>query len=118
MSKGDKSKSAEKFSAEKSILKTKPIIKIFNFNTEWCGWSKRFQPEWDKFMDHVKDPANNLTHIQAFDIKCDDKNNENICNEYQVPGYPYVIIRENDNKTAYDGARNKKALVEYVKALC
>ena len=37
-------------------------LKIFNFNTEWCGWSKRFQPEWDKFTQAVKaNPNLNFT---------------------------------------------------------
>jgi len=112
-----KSEDKEKFSAENSILKTKPIIKIFNFNTEWCGWSKRFQPEWNSFMDYVKNPNNNLTHIQAFDVKCDNENNKNICEKYRVPGYPYVIIEVNDTRISYEGERTKDALISYVSAI-
>ena len=49
----------------------KVIIKVFNFNTSWCGWSKKFQSEWDIFTKFIID--NNLTHIHAYDVKCDNK---------------------------------------------
>ena len=107
----------EKFSDAAPKSSDKPIVKIFNFNTEWCGWSKRFQPEWESFMEHVKIPANNLTHVQAFDVKCDKEENKKICEEYKVPGYPYVIVEINGARKSYEGERTKDALVSFVSAI-
>ena len=50
--------------------KTSNLIKVYNFNTSWCGYSVRFQPEWKKFEEEINS-INNLS-IQAFDIKCDN----------------------------------------------
>ncbi len=106
------SETKEKF-AEVSQTKDKTKIKVFNFNTSWCGWSRRFQPEWDEFSKRVKsDPK--LAHVDAFDIKCDDDKNESMCEKYQVPGYPFVVIEIDGKRTQYNGERTADALVKYV----
>ena len=107
----------EKFSDAVPESSNKPIVKIFNFNTEWCGWSRRFQPEWESFMEHVKIPTNNLAHVQAYDVKCDKEENKQVCEEYQVPGYPYVIVEVNGARKSYDGERTKDALISFVSAI-
>jgi hypothetical protein len=102
-----------KIETEKFGEISKNKIKVFNFNTSWCGWSKRFQPEWDKFSNQVKsDPT--LTHVEVYDVKCDDSKNESMCEKYQVPGYPHVVIETNGNTNQYNGERTAEALIKAV----
>ncbi len=101
-------------SKEKFAEISKPKIKIFNFNTEWCGWSKRFQPEWDAFSKEMKQ---NFPNIEAIDVKCDQDVNQKICEQYQVPGYPYVIIEIDNKQTPYNGERTTEALMAHAKTL-
>ena len=61
----------EKFA---NVANTK--LKIFNFNTDWCGWSKRFQPEWDKFTQAVKADSKLNNKVEVFDVKCDNPANQ------------------------------------------
>ena len=106
-----KEKFAEVSNAKDSNAKTK--IKVFNFNTSWCGWSRRFQPEWEEFCKRVKsDPT--LSHIDALDVKCDDDKNESMCEKYQVPGYPFIVVEIDSKRTQYNGERTVDALVKYV----
>lgn len=106
--KNNKIDSGEKFT---DVVKNK--IKIFNFNTSWCGWSRRFQPEWNKFVEQIKtDPK--LSHVEALDIKCDDEKNNDICNKYQVPGYPYVVIEINGKQQQYNGERTASGLIKFI----
>jgi thiol-disulfide isomerase/thioredoxin len=99
----------------------KVIIKVFNFNTSWCGWSKKFHPEWNKFTQLIID--NKLNHIQAYDIKCDDDSNSQICKEYDVPGYPYIVIEKMTNTNSkpdriiYDQDRTADNLLSYINQL-
>jgi hypothetical protein len=99
----------------------KVIIKVFNFNTSWCGWSKKFQSEWDIFTKFIID--NNLTHIHAYDVKCDNNSNSDICKEYDVPGYPYIVIEKITNaesppeRIIYDQKRTADNLLSYIKQL-
>ena len=90
---------------------SKQEIKVYNFNTSWCGWSKRFQPEWDEFMRQVSSDVS-LRHIKAYDIKCDNSENESLCEKYNVPGYPYVLIENGQGSVPYNGERTAKALIE------
>lgn len=95
---------------------TKPKIKIFNFNTKWCGWSRKFQVEWNKLVNIISaDPS--LAHIETYDIKCDNKQNESMCEKYKVSGYPYVVIEYNDKQIPYNGNRTSNDLLATLKML-
>jgi thiol-disulfide isomerase/thioredoxin len=112
---------------EKFTDSTLSNIVIYNFNTTWCGWSKRFQPEWNKFSEYIiNSKLNNiiinskLNNIKALNINCDDNEIENIklATKYNVPGYPYIIIIIDDkNPIVYEGERTSDALIEYLKKL-
>jgi thiol-disulfide isomerase/thioredoxin len=95
--------------------KTFKLIKVYNFNTSWCGYSVRFQPEWKKFEEEIKS-INNLS-IQAFDIKCDNIHNKQMCNDYEIPGFPTIIIEKDGNKINYNGLRTAKAIIETIQNL-
>ena len=91
-------------------------VKVYNFNTSWCGWSVKFQPEWTKFEEQVKSNPQ-LSNIKAFDIKCDKPENEAKCKEYEVEGFPTVIIEAGGRKGIYKGPREAKDLIDSVKDL-
>jgi thiol-disulfide isomerase/thioredoxin len=81
---------------------------IYNFNTEWCGYSKKFQPIWDNFSSSLS--SDELKNISAIDVKCDDKKNDDLCNKYDIPGYPYVLIVKQDKVIPYNGPRTVEGL--------
>ena len=102
----------EKF--ENSENKMSNLIKVYNFNTSWCGYSVRFQPEWKKFENEIQSRNDN---IQAFDIKCDNVSNKQMCVNYEIPGFPTIIIEKNNKKIDYNGPRTSEALIEYIENL-
>jgi len=110
-SKDEKPKSKKKKKKEKF---TNSKLKIYNFNTEWCGWSQRFQPEWEKFTQAVNNDSNLSKFVEAIDIKCDDPNNEEMCEKFNVPGYPYVVLDNNGKYEPYNGERTVEALLSFV----
>jgi len=85
------------------------IIKVYNFNTSWCGYSKNFQPIWDEFMNKHHGKNN----VIVKDVKCDDESNahsQKLCKTYEVPGYPTIIFEHNNNKIDYMGPRTVEGL--------
>lgn len=87
-------------------------ISVYNFNTSWCGYSRKFQPVWEQFCDTVKDD-----NIKTYDIKCDDDSNDAnnaLCKKYNIRAYPTVIIVRNTDFTTYDGPRTVDDLVKSV----
>ena len=92
----------------------KPIIKVYNFNTSWCGWSKKFQPEWDSFVDMVnKDQS--MSHVKPFDVKCDVDTNKTMCES--VRGFPTVVIEIGNERAEYQAERTAQHLFDYIKTL-
>ena len=87
-------------------------VSVYNFNTSWCGYSKKFQPTWEEFCDKVKDD-----NIKTYDIKCDDDSNDTnneLCKKYNIRAYPTVIIVRNTDFKTYDGPRTVDDLVKSV----
>ena len=93
---------------------TNSNVKVYNFNTSWCGWSVKFQPEWNEFAKAVKADSKLSSKVDVIDVKCDNPENENLCEKYKVPGYPYVVVDNNGNLEAYSGERTAKALLSFV----
>lgn len=92
----------------------KPIIKVYNFNTSWCGWSKKFQPEWDAFVDMVNKDSS-MAHVKPFDVKCDVDTNKTMCES--VRGFPTVVIDIGNERAEYQSERTAQHLFDYIKSL-
>ncbi len=105
-------KPKEKFANSED--KKSNLTKVYNFNTAWCGYSVRFQPEWEKFEKEVK-ARNDLSNVRAYDIKCDNAANKQMCTDYEVPGFPSVIIEKDGKRVDYDGPRTANGIIEAIK---
>lgn len=92
-------------------------IKIYNFNTNWCGYSKQFQPEWDKFTDMTKSDST-LSNIVAIDVKCDgSEDDKKFCQSSGVEGYPYVAASIGGKMVPLNGQRSLDGIVAWAKKL-
>lgn len=94
-----------------------PTIKMYNYNTSWCGWSKRFQPEWDTFMNNVNTDSTLSSMVEVKDVKCDNDVNKQLCASAGVEGYPTVVISVNGVSSHYEGERTATALMDKLNQL-
>ena len=92
-------------------------IKMYNFNTSWCGWSTKFQPEWDNFMSKINSDNTLSSIVNVKDIKCDNDDNKELCNENKIDGFPTVLIDVKGKKTIYNGPRTAEDLMKTVKQI-
>lgn len=105
-------KDKEEFSStEESTCKAKKPsnskIKVYNFNTLWCGYSRQFQPIFDDFKS-----KNKSDNVEIIDVKCDNENNLELCKKYPIPGYPTVLFVEGDRVVEYQGNRTVEDLTK------
>jgi len=82
---------------------------IMNFNTDWCYYSKKFQPIWDEFTQKMKGK-----NIVVKDVKCDVSENEPICAKYDIEGFPTVKLIKNNKAYEYNGRRTVSDLTNFV----
>ncbi|ADO67205.1 putative protein disulfide isomerase [Cafeteria roenbergensis virus] len=88
-------------------------INVYNFNTSWCRYSVMFAPEWSKFETMIDTDKS----INAIDVKCDDSNNDGLCQKYDVPGFPFIVIEKDNKRIDYQGPRSATSLLEFIKSL-
>jgi thiol-disulfide isomerase/thioredoxin len=86
-------------------------ISIYNFNTSWCKYSRDFEPEWNIFVNSIK----NSDGIRAIDVKCDNDQNKDLCKKYDIPGYPSIVIETENRIEIYNGPRDALSLRKYLK---
>ena len=83
-------------------------VTFYNFNTKWCYYSKRMQPEWDKLDKYYK--KNKKVTIK--DIDCDK--NMKLCKKFNVEKYPTLIRVKNGKQVQYDGERVLASFIKFV----
>lgn len=99
---------------EKFTENNKAVINVYNYNTSWCGWSKRFQPEWDSFVVMINKDSS-MAHVKTFDVKCDVATNKSMCES--VRGFPTVVIEIGNERVEYQSERTAQHLFDYIKSL-
>ena len=77
----------------------------------WCGHSRSFLPEFEKFEQYAKE---NLPQVRVTKVRCED-GNETVCKQKGVDGYPTVIMYpKKGQEVMFDKARKMESLVEFV----
>lgn len=88
-----------------------PKYEIILYYAMWCGHSKTFLPEWEKFESYVK---KSLPHVRADKVRCED-GNEATCMQKGVQGYPTVILYlEDGSEKQFEGQRTYDGLMQFL----
>ena len=91
--------------------KLKSNVNIYYFYAEWCPHCKNFKPEWIKFTKLIEDKEN----IKIITINdCDDSN---LCNKYNIEGFPTIIFETSDKYNKYNNSLNSEKLLDYLNNL-
>ena len=87
-------------------------IEIILYYAMWCGYSRQFLPEWEKFEKYAKD---NLPTIKVTRMRCEG-GDEATCTQKGVEGYPTVILYlGNGQEIPFNGNRTSKDIIDFVK---
>ena len=89
-----------------------PDGEIVLYYATWCGYSRMFLPEWEKFEKYAKD---NLSNLKVTRIRCEG-GNEAVCTQKGVEGYPTIILYlKNSKEVKFDGERSSKQLADFIR---
>ena len=85
--------------------------KVYNYNTEWCFYSREFQPIWNSVMESYKSNAS----VKLEDIKCDKEENMEKCKNANIRGFPTVILQKSTGETMeYKGPRTVESITSFI----
>jgi len=80
---------------------------VYLFKAEWCGHCKNFLPVWDELINsEYKNKYNFITK--------DSEKDQRDIKEWQIRGYPTIMLKNNSNITEYNGSRDLKSLQKWL----
>ena len=88
------------------ITGDKPTIMLFY--VDWCGYCKKFMPDWNKLSGSMANEANFL--------KLDGDKETDMAKKYNVERYPTIIkVYKNGKTVIYEDEREMDKLVKFCK---
>lgn len=82
--------------------------KLYFFYADWCGYCQKFKPEWEKLK------AEPNLGVQLEEVDCSNEAPK-LAKEYNVKGFPTLILVNNNNKVTYEGERSADAIISFIK---
>lgn len=84
---------------------------IVLYYASWCGYSRQFLPEWEKFVNYSK---KRFPQLKVTTLRC-ESDNEEMCIQKGVEAYPTVILYPTDGaEIAFAKERTSEKLIEFV----
>ena len=81
------------------------------FYATWCPACTAFKPQWESLKEQMHGKQINGTHIIFTEIDCSDNKNSEIekkMQQFNITGFPSIILLHNGRKIAFDGSRSKE----------
>jgi thiol-disulfide isomerase/thioredoxin len=83
---------------------------VMYFYMPECGHCKKFNPEWEKLQKMVDDDRAPLTLNK---VDGTDEANKDLVNQYNVKGFPTIIVEFGNKSSVYDGERTAEAVFKW-----
>lgn len=91
----------------KKTLEDNAVIAV-EFYAPWCGHCKALAPEWEKAATQLKGK------VAVAKVDCTEE--QALCQQYDVQGYPTLKLFRNGEASPLDVARKAEPIVAYLKA--
>jgi thiol-disulfide isomerase/thioredoxin len=88
-------------------------ITIYLFKADWCGHCKNFRDVWNEAAALYSKTHSDKINFLVYDSKL----NEQEMKEWEVKGFPTILIRENTTTTEYNGNRQIDDFKKYIETL-
>ena len=79
---------------------------LYLFKAEWCGHCIGFKQTWTQLQKDFKNKINFISYDADQDTE--------IMKNYNIQGYPTLIMQQNDKAIEYVGNRNIDSLKEFI----
>lgn len=82
---------------------------------DWCGHCKKAAPEFDKLMSASPMTLNNGSKVTVKVLDADQHKEE--IKQYNVRGFPTILIGDGGNMTEYPGPRTYEGVVQFLNGM-
>ena len=95
---------------DKTIASVKDAPALTMFYASWCGHCTHFRPIYEEASRLAKETQVN---VEFTAIECGTYTN--VASEFNVRGFPTVILFKNGNQFVYEGKRVSSDIVDWIK---
>jgi thiol-disulfide isomerase/thioredoxin len=91
---------------ESKILNGKPCIVLFY--ADWCGWSQKMLPEWEKFKTD-KNKEGKLKDLNVISV-----NDSNVAKSFGINQFPIIkFLKDGKEPATFSGERKSENFVKF-----
>ncbi|KAJ1960450.1 protein disulfide-isomerase precursor [Dipsacomyces acuminosporus] len=83
-------------------------LALIEFYAPWCGHCKQLAPHYEKAATTLKEDK-----IALAKVDCTEE--QALCEEMQVPGFPTLKVFKNGDHATYNGTRQEAGIVSYMR---
>lgn len=88
---------------------------LYFFYTDWCGFSKKAMPEWEKLEKVLETtPYFGSTRVKAVRVNADEDRVTTTL--YEVEGYPTILLETSDSLSQFQGRRTQEDLLQFLRS--
>lgn len=88
--------------------------RIYFFYTDWCGFSQKAMPEWEKLEKALEEtPIFGTTEVKA--VRVDAEEDRATSMLYEVHGFPTIKLETSSILRDYEGKRTADALLQFLR---
>lgn len=87
---------------------------IYFFYTDWCGFSQKAMPEWEKLEEKLKaTPYFGNTEVKAIRVNAESERATSLL--YEVHGFPTIKLETSSLLRDYEGKRTADSLMQFIR---
>ncbi len=87
---------------------------LYFFYTDWCGFSQKAMPEWEKLEEALsKSAVFGTTSVKPVRVNAEEERKTALL--YEVHGYPTIMLETSSILRVYEGKRSSEALLQFLR---
>ena len=95
-----------------------PVATIRMFKVDWCPHCKKATPEFKNVEDKYNGKIINGHKLHFVVVDGEDKSNESLVNQFNVQGYPTIVLTKGDGKhVEYDAKVDQPTLEKFINTM-
>ena len=94
-----------------------PTATIRMFQVEWCPHCKKAAPEFQKVEDKYDGKVINGYKLHFVSVDGEDPKNEQMVNQFNVQGYPTVVLTKDGKNIEYDAKVDQPTLEKFINTM-
>ena len=86
---------------------------MYFFYTDWCGWSQKAMPEWEKVKSQLNGQKVGTYQIKTIEVNAEQ--DRKTAETYEVTGFPTIKLETSKTIYEFQGKRTAEGIIDFVK---